>query len=616
MSGLSRPLRRRYGGGLLGLLFLCLPLASCRKAPPRELHYQDLIVDGGLTGVAGKVSAQVSFCADESRYGVELGLGEELRAGVELGAASRLAVAGCVARPDSPGSGRTSEDRLELRLEGADGKVVWRRELGLPGGTGSFAEDLDLDLPAGKLRLVVADRRQSQRRLFLRELALRAATATAKRQPRGQPPQIVLISIDTLREDAIGALGGSTPTPHLDRFAAAAEVWGPHYAAATWTKPSHASLLTGLPPSVHGADGFETAIAPGVPLLAERLRQAGLATAGLVSDCLWLNPPFGFSRGFADYRSVPWNLPQERRAALNWLAEHRDQPFFFFLHSFEVHSDFRYLPYESPGTRRRAVDERFGLVGYGCTAGQCASSRLAEINEGRLAPLPQEATVLRYLYDRGVAHLDAELGQLFADLEALGLFEPLLIILTADHGEAFLEHGEVLHGSGWNEVQRVPLLIKWPHGRRAGGRGAFATSALDIVPTVLAAAGLSAEELPGQDLATARRPRPVFSWGPGESVIADGWKAALRPDGSRRLFDLTTDPGERQDLAASAGPRLAELEHLLAARRQADSELAVRFGAAGGTAPERRFSADDLRRLRALGYLGGESTPEPPPEPP
>lgn len=607
---------------ILPLLLALWPGACARPSAERmgaeRLTYEDFLTNGRLVSSQGAVEPAEGVCAFENRWGVRLMAEEELSASFTLGSSASLLIAGCVGRFDAPPPAQPGADRLELVVETAGG-TRHAAPLTLSTAPGPFQERIALELPAGEARLSLAPSLGSGRRVYLRDLAVRHSLAPpppdagGEPRPRERAQQILLISIDTLREDALSHFGGPWATPALDGFAERAQGFRPHYAAASWTKPSHASLLSGQSPAAHGATEVSQPLPKGLTLLSERFQRAGFETAGMVTDCLWLNPPFGFSRGFDEYRSVRWNLPQMARAAVNWMAERREQPFFFFLHSFEAHSDFRVLPYEGPGITRRTVEERFGVTGYGCREEQCASGLLSEISAGRIRPLPNEEAILRFLYGEGVRHVDAELGRLFADLEELGLFDDMLIVLTSDHGEQFFEHGELLHGQAWNEVMRVPLLVKWPRGRRAGVTETAPTSALDVAPTLLAAGGLAAEGLPGRDLAGPLHGEPVFAWDPGAMVMAGDLKAVFRlRDGRPRLFDLAADPGERHDLTAERPADLARLERLLATREAADRAIAARLAAEPGSPGLEALSKDDIARLKALGYLGGPAAAEHP----
>jgi hypothetical protein len=395
-------------------------------------------------------------------------------------------------------------------------------------------------------------------------------------------------------------LGGEIETPALDRLVADGQVWSPHYAAEGWTKPSHASLLTGLDPPVHGAGEVQSPIDPRIETLAERFQRNGYLTAGLARH-VWLDARFGFSRGFDEYRVVEWQLPQMVRWTVNWLGRHRDRPFFFFLHFMEVHSDFHRLPYEAPQSSRGLVEERFGVSGYGCRQELCASRLLHGINQGEIEPLPGEAEILRFLYGRGVRFVDRQLGLLFETLRDLGLYEQLTIVLTSDHGEAFLEHGRVLHNEHWEEVLRVPLIFKWPSGALAGDRRWIPSSSVDVAPTLLAAQGLDASGLPGQPLVPGRRAQPVFAGNAWRMVLAGGLKGVF--DGvSARLYDLSSDPGESRDLALERPEDLERLRQMVELRRRENEQRIEGLGRRTARA-DVALTRDELARLEALGYV-------------
>jgi arylsulfatase A-like enzyme len=595
---------------LPALALLAVGLACSRGSS--TLAYEDLLVGGRLVSNLDAQPTGEAFCADELRSSLALRAGEELVAEVEVGEEARLAIAGCAvaAAPTEPGESPDSDigGHLRITLASPAGASLSREIVLARQGEEAFAEELDLGrLEGRRVRVALRADLDPGQTLYLRGASLRHRRQRVARPaaPPPEPPrQVLLISVDTLREDGLGALGGPWPTPALDRFAARAQIFQPHYAAASWTKPSHASLLSGHSPRVHGAAMREAPISPAVPLLAERLQTAGFATAGLVFDCAWLGPRFGFDRGHDEYRAVRWTLPQMTQATVNWMAAHRNESFFYFLHTFEAHSDFHLLPYEAPGVRQRTIEERFGARDYGRRQGEVASGLLARLRTGEIAPLPEEDAILRFLYGKGVRHVDRELGALFADLEDLGLFDSLLIVLTADHGESLLEHGETLHASPWNEVLRVPLLVKWPRGRAAGTRVATPTSALDVAPTILAAMGLPRDGLPGADLARPAERRPVFSWGRWRMVVDGRFKAILRR-GRAELFDLNADPGELDNLATRRPRVLARLRRLAEARSQADTRLAETLGGAAPGPPAPSLSPEERERLRALGYLGG-----------
>jgi arylsulfatase A-like enzyme len=440
--------------------------------------------------------------------------------------------------------------------------------------------------------------------LLIRELYLDHWLPLPRRDAH-KPRQVLLISVDTLRESAISSLGGTEETPALDRLIARSQVWSPHYATSGWTKPSHGSLLTGYYPWYHGADSIEGALRPQVTTLAERFRQAGFATGALVYDCGWLDPDFGFARGFDEYRLVRWRLPKMIRQVSNWMAEHHDDSFFFFFHTFEVHSDKSVLPYEAPGVSRQTVAERFGVTDYGCLGTSCASVRLKKLKKGIAKPLPEEPEILRFLYSRGVSHTDLQLGLLFDNLTRLGIFDNMMIVLTSDHGEALLEHGTVLHGNSWEEILRVPLVWKWPGNRFAGERRDDLSSGVDVAPTLLAAQNISTEGLTGRNLLELPSERPVFARTHEWVVVSNGLKGIFSgtEPAHQRLYDLRQDPRETSDVSGQQPEVVAHLMSCLKNRVLADLDSLERLVEEAPRPADLALTEEQEARLKALGYL-------------
>ena len=381
-----------------------------------------------------------------------------------------------------------------------------------------------------------------------------------------EPPPIVVISIDTLRSDRLPAYGYSRgSTPAIDRLAREGVLFEQAFAQAPQTLPSHASLLTGLLPPAHGVhDNVGTAL--GVDAgrtLAERLAAAGYATGGAVST-LVLRAATGIGRGFERF-----DAPAEaaRPAAttlatlLPWLEEWRARRFLVLFHLFEPHS-----PYEPP----------------------------AEI--ARRIPDP---------YDGEIAAADRSVGNLLASLDRLGLYDRALIVLLSDHGEGLGDHGEEEHGLLlYRESIQVPLIVKLPGQARAGERVARTVALIDLVPTLIAIAGLDPDPaLPGRSLLAthALAPRPVYSetW---STYIQFGWSELLSAIDGRyhyieapepELYDLLADPGETRNLVADERRVGAALRAFLAPFPR---EIAT---------PEPTADAETAARLSALGYLSG-----------
>jgi arylsulfatase A-like enzyme len=386
---------------------------------------------------------------------------------------------------------------------------------------------------------------------------LSSRTATTSRK-------LILISIDCLRSSHLSAYGYQRPTsPRIDELAADGVVFESASSTSSYTHPTHMSMLTGLPPSIHGAT--RTSHLPrDVPYLAELLADSGFRTDGVVSGA-FLSQSFGFERGFHTYRYVQdpgaSHLVDE---ALRRIDNGQGQPQFLFLHLFDAH-----WPYSPPPDFRARFGPRPDDI----------STLLERVRDKQP---PQSAETIRdvvNLYDGEIAYLDQELGRFFDGLRTRKLYDDALIIVTADHGEAFYEHGHWEHTQTlYEEMVRVPLIVKWPRG---GPRGRIAThvSQADVFPTIVHEAGLSTSS--GGDGAG----QTAWSFGLREpktertTIIEVTWeplpsrgavmKVALRrqdskyiatlsadtldelADGairSEELYDLDTDPEERHNL--------------------------------------------------------------------
>jgi arylsulfatase A-like enzyme len=597
------------------LSFLIVGLLGCGRAAtvPRA---EDLLVRSALAGSPVLESRmgvnREVHCGSRTQYGIEMRDGARRSAIVLSGEKPRLGLSGCspASTPggsDPPGiltvvveSGRGEPQSVEVEIPAQE--AWWHREIDL--------RELGRDLEGQVLHLRFRTQLPQGERLFLSEATLHHEVPAA-RPARRRPRQVLLVSLDTLRFDAVDTdPQGKTPT--FARLARQAEQWNPHYAASSWTQPSHAALLTGYPLLVHATD--EHAVHPAVTTLAERFRSAGFRTGGAVYDCVWLGKKFGFHRGFEDYQDGKWRLDTAVDHTLNWIGEHPGEDFFFFLHTYEPHSDFERIPYESSAFDEATVEE-LGFPDYGCRQGLCASRMLRGIREGQVQPLPGEGELLHRLYRAGVRDTDRSLGRLLEGLEALGVWRDLLLVVTSDHGEFFLEKGEVLHGSFWEPGVRVPLFIKWPAGRHAGKVRTAVSSALDLPPTLLQTFGLPADDLPGSALAKRRQLAEAGAAGPPAFIDAGGWHAVVtsgeerlkliqhRFHGTLRLFDLQADPEESHNLLAERSQDVERLQALLA-RHDERSLQALEV------AKERRervenpaeLDPEERERLRALGY--------------
>lgn len=427
----------------------------------------------------------------------------------------------------------------------------------------------------------------------------------------GPPRNLILISIDTLRQDRLGAYGYDRPTsPTLDRVAGEGTVFTSAVATSPWTVPSHASLLTGFYPQRHRMRNYKQRLDPSIPTLAERLADAGLETLAIVSSKL-LAGKYDLARGFQHFQHVSeWSNPPEgpRRLrdpgaevtdlALRWLEDRDEQPFFLFLHYYDPHSD--YDP--SPDQRRRFVSRYSGPI-------DGSTSQLLLARRGELVLSEEDVRHLSDLYDAEIRQLDDQLERLFEYLDGSGLSSETLVVVTSDHGEEFMEHGSVLHGRTYfDEVITVPLCVRGP-GVAPGVRIDALVSLVDVAPTLLHAVDAAVpEELEGVDLSAYWNPRAqplarpyVFAEADWMNAKPDSFEMVRderhkliveRATGATRLYDLELDPAETRDRSAEQPEPLARL---LAQLRAFETGEATEAG-------ERAPTQSELERLRALGY--------------
>ncbi|MGH0037861.1 MAG: sulfatase [Myxococcota bacterium] len=420
-----------------------------------------------------------------------------------------------------------------------------------------------------------------------------------------RPDHVVLISIDTLRADHLGAYGHSRPTsPHLDRLAQGGAVFENAISPSPWTLPAHASLLTGLTPSGHGVRTPDQRLPDDVALLAESLSRAGFVT-GAVVNSRYLGRRFGFDRGFDHFEALPapaGGAPSRvEEAALRWLERNAGAPrWFLFVHFYDVHSDYGAAP------ETEAI-----FVGAGGSVVTGSTQELTAVRRGERALSAADLERLRGLYDAGIRQVDEAVGRLMEGLADRDLLGRTGLVVTSDHGEEFLEHGGVLHGrTHYREVLRVPLIWHGP-GVAPGVRIAAPVSLVDVVPTVLAGLGVPLPAaLDGVDLGPRLAGRPS---GPNSRrfVVAEGDHGNEEPDVLRsirgprfalihdrrtqraQLYDWTADPGEQRNRSEELPGVRDELARSL--------ERATR-DARRPTLGE-PLTPEEQAELRALGYL-------------
>lgn len=409
------------------------------------------------------------------------------------------------------------------------------------------------------------------------------------------PPNLLLITLDTLRADHLSSYGHARlTTPNLDQLAATGVAFDRAIANSPWTLPSHATLLTGRLPYEHKADWL-SALDGAYPTLTEVLAARGYVTAAFAANTTYVTPEWGLGRGFTHFevysnslsdqvtrtaygkklaltllpRFGYFDIPGRKRAAdlnrqfLRWLDGVGSRPFFALLNYLDVHDP--YLPPPESAPPFSAELSRGDLINFQFQP--TVFRRKATLSE-------REVEMEVAAYDACLAYLDAQLGALFAELAARGQLHNTLVIVTSDHGESFGNHDLFGHGNSlYSETLHVPLIMAWPGRLPAGRRVAQVASLHHVAATALDLLGLGAP-LPGTSLAglwagaAATAATPVFSEvNPGRfadglphyptakgalrSLVTDQWHLIRSESGATELYDWGSDRAETHNLAGT-----------------------------------------------------------------
>lgn len=427
------------------------------------------------------------------------------------------------------------------------------------------------------------------------------------RQPASvqQPWNVIVYLVDALRADHLGCYGYAKPvSPRIDAFSRQATLFRHVVAQSSWTRPSVATVLTGLLPRTHGVHRRRHALAADAVTLAEMLHDGGYRTAGFVTNGN-VARGFGFAQGFDTYRL----LPRRRSAATDVNAEAAEwldgwsgkKPFFLYLHTVEPHA-----PYAPPPPFR----QRFAP---GVHDEQLTGMRLLKrLHDGSLQPTPELRRDLLALYDAEIAANDAAFGDLIDLLVRRSLLEHTIVVFLSDHGEEFLDHGGWEHGRTLHtEMLDVPLIVRIP-GLGNGGVVERQTQHADVVPTILDSLGIPVPPsvegrsvlgwIAGGSSSRDEMEEEAFSWLDeygvrSTAVTTPDWRLidTGSPVPASSLYDRRSDPKEQRDLAPERPVRAGYLgTHLRLAQRPRKGALRPGEGA---------MNAELRRQLQALGYV-------------
>ena len=430
-----------------------------------------------------------------------------------------------------------------------------------------------------------------------------------------RPPNVLLISIDTLRADRMSLHGYDRPTtPFLESLAAESVVFDSFFYSGGGTLPSHMSMLTSLYPRTHFVHpGNQRILEKQRITLAEQLREEGFSTAAF-TDSGWMRRRFGFGQGFDLFDDEGGGFRSIVPKALQWLEAHKERPFFLFLHTYDVHTNPNTkLPYACPGNEHLLYVGASFRDFTGCQESRCGANLLGWINSevrtkgSDISDFLTEGEIdfISTLYDGCINYVDAQIETVMEALRALGLYENAMIVITSDHGEEFAEHGLMLHEQGgYEELARVPLLVKFANGQFGGRRVPEMGTIVDIMPTILEALEIEPNsQVQGVSLIPAidygisvRKDLHMYS-----ILRTTRWKYF---SDQKELYDLEADPDERKNVYDQWPLVVAELEKRVRGLAQIDIQSFEDFRASlDGQETLVKLTAEEEENLRALGYL-------------
>ncbi len=411
-------------------------------------------------------------------------------------------------------------------------------------------------------------------------------------------PSILIISIDSLRADEVARVENGRPVaPTLAAFERESIRFPNALSAAPWTTPSMMAVMTGLPAPAHGVEEHDRALAPSVPVLAERLQKARWRT-GAVSPALTLRPEYGFARGFDDYEFEPLGhdvvtSPKLSGKTLHLLDRYKDDRFLLWVHFWDPH--YNYIP-PAP------YDEQFRI---GVEPARQDVQCLKWIEN----PLPPDGALYLHGQYRGeIAFTDKFVREILEHLEQLGRAKDTIVVILGDHGESFQGHGWLGHTIRVDQdMTHVPIMIRWP-GHLVPAEIGGAVEIAQIGPTLLKLAGLPYEDFglvkplplaPADAVAESTALTQTLRMGCYTGLVQGKWKYQLdhRTCGET-LFDLATDPGETSDIAPREAQALAAMRAALRARFDAIAAARIPHAML-----PRELIDETEAALRSIGYV-------------
>jgi arylsulfatase A-like enzyme len=544
-----------------------LTTACQRQAPPEDMrHHAERLLEADAAGkgreavlAAGEAGLRIN---DVLVRGFAAGPPGRLRFALDVPRDGRLFLT-CAIDPryhDRPGV----EFTAKVRKDGRD-TVVWSQlvdPIAHPEHRGFVSAEVDLSRFAGRDRELVLETHGYEETGDPARAFWGAPTVTSERQ---KAPLVIVYLVDTLRADHTGVYGYARPTtPQLDAFAKDAVVFDAAIAHASWTKPSVASILTSRLPNRHRAVQLRDALDPGNPTIAKRLSARGFSTGAAIANSVIYGEESAFDPGFDVFAGLHGEDDRPSKlvgadvvvdSALAFLRSRRGLPTFLYVHTMDPH-----VPYAPPAP----FDMMFEPHPSEGHPGQDPRTDYKE-------PLDRDRMIAQY--DGDVAFGDREFGRFVRELRKDGLYDDALVVFLADHGEEFLDHGLWLHGrSLFDELIRVPLVVKFPGNAGKGRRVAEQVQLVDVLPTVLEAVKVPLPgDIAGRPLQEAVRgagkPRPALAEISHRGFVAHGVRTDVdkfirrfSPDDDELYFDLAKDPREKVNRASENASRVRLLQ--------------------------------------------------------
>ncbi len=435
---------------------------------------------------------------------------------------------------------------------------------------------------------------------------------------------ILLISIDSLRADHVGCYGYErNTTPTMDKVAADGIRFANAMSTSSWTLPTHLTMFTGRYQIAHGVMHESYTLSDQVPTMGEVMKAAGYATAGFVS-APYLAAHYGYSRGMDVYRdlSSEYGHRAEARSAIvskeltelavDWLEDNKDEPFFMFVHNFDAHYD-----YTPPPPYDTMFDDDY--------EGEMDGNHFIERKDVNANMDKRDLDHILALYDGEIRYADDHIGILLDQLRELGLHDDTIVLIVSDHGDEFFEHGNKgHHRTLYDEVLRVPMIVRLPDRAHAGTVVDEQVTLVDLMPTMLELAGIDATDgMQGISMAplmagrrsgrtaiySAFLDKRGFNLQVGrrtsESKVIQHFNRITHPKQTPvERYDIEIDAGELEDIAPMTQVRTRGELDILAAFLDDQWTENRRINVLSHGANRIDIDDDTMEALKALGYVG------------